>query len=185
MNYTKFWNDRYSRNKTTAVMKKIVVNSAKYGEKEIFVDDADYLELIKYKWFVVKMPKTFYAVRFIYWGYKQKSIYMHRHILGLTKRNELGDHEDHDGLNNQRSNIRISNHLNNQHNKAPKLGSSSKFVGVHWHKRDKKWQAAIAVNGRQTHLGLFDNEIQAAVVRDNAAKKYYGESAYINIKDND
>lgn len=162
-------------------MKKIIVNSPKYGEKEILVSDEDYDELIKYHWCIAKMPETFYASRSTCKNGKEGAVYMHRHILGLTKRGELGDHIDHDGLNNQRSNLRESNHKTNQQNKKPRLGSSSKYVGVCWHKKDKKWQSAIAVNGRQTHLGQFDNEIDAAIARDNAAKKYYGEHAYLNF----
>jgi len=163
-------------------MKKIIVKSPKYGEKEILVDDSDYEELSKYHWCIAKMPNTFYATRSTSKNGKEGAIYMHRQILELTKRNEFADHIDHNGLNNQRNNLRLSNHSDNQKNKQPLVGSSSKYVGVCWHKKDKKWQAAIAINGKQTHLGQFDNEIDAAIARDNAAKQYYGAFANLNLK---
>ena len=43
-----------------------------------------------------------------------------------------------------------------------KMSMSSKFRGVHWNKRGQKWKAEIRIDGKQTHLGLFDNEKTAA-----------------------
>jgi hypothetical protein len=40
---------------------------------------------------------------------------------------------------------------------------SSKFYGVGWLKRDKKWQARVSHNGKMVNLGSsFDTEIAAA-----------------------
>jgi hypothetical protein len=41
-------------------------------------------------------------------------------------------------------------------------GGTSVYKGVRWHSRDKKWIAQITVNGKQTHLGRFDDEEEAA-----------------------
>jgi hypothetical protein len=41
-------------------------------------------------------------------------------------------------------------------------GGTSTFKGVRWHSRDKKWIAQITINGKQTHLGRFDDEVEAA-----------------------
>ena len=40
--------------------------------------------------------------------------------------------------------------------------ATSRFRGVGWHKRDKKWRVAIRVNGKQKSIGHFDNELEAA-----------------------
>ena len=48
----------------------------------------------------------------------------------------------------------------------------SKFVGVTWHKSDKKWQVAIKVNGKSQHLGQFDDEEEAARKYDEAAAPF-------------
>lgn len=40
---------------------------------------------------------------------------------------------------------------------------SSKYKGVHWHKRLQRWLAKIIVNGKQIHLGVFKDEKEAAM----------------------
>lgn len=45
----------------------------------------------------------------------------------------------------------------------------SKYSGVTWHQQAKKWQARVSINGKLQHLGLFENERDAAVECDNHA----------------
>ena len=42
----------------------------------------------------------------------------------------------------------------------------SRFRGVTWHKKDKKWQAAIKCRGVSRHLGHFRSEVEAALAYD-------------------
>ena len=88
------------------------------------VDDADYEWLNKWKWYAVKGTSTYYVMTYI----KNRSTRMHRLILGLTDPKILGDHKDHNGLNNQRHNIRICTISENQKNKISR--GSSKYLGV-------------------------------------------------------
>ncbi len=46
----------------------------------------------------------------------------------------------------------------------------SKFVGVSYHKQRKKWKSYITLNGKFKHLGLFDDEKEAAFKYDDQAK---------------
>jgi len=41
------------------------------------------------------------------------------------------------------------------------LESSSKYVGVSWNSRDKKWRSQIYINKEAIYLGSFDNELDA------------------------
>ena len=45
----------------------------------------------------------------------------------------------------------------------------SKFVGVNWEKKKKKWRAQIMRNGNTQYLGLFVDEKEAARVYDEQA----------------
>jgi hypothetical protein len=51
--------------------------------------------------------------------------------------------------------------------------------------RDKngKWKAGIRVGGRQTFIGLFDDEVEAARAYDRKAREMFGEFAYLNFPD--
>jgi hypothetical protein len=58
-------------------------------------------------------------------------------------------------------NLRQCTNAENQQNKAPHKNSSSKYVGVSWHKRCQKWRARIRINGKLKYLGLFQAESEA------------------------
>ena len=92
----------------------------------------------------------------------------------------LVDHIDHNGLNNCRSNLRLSTMAQNVRNTISR-GGSSKYKGVHWCKRSKKWTGQICFNGKGHHLGGFRDEIEAAKAYDKRAKELHGEFACLNF----
>jgi len=160
----------------TGIMKEIKLNKGFTTQ----VDDEDYEYLNQWKWRVAIYKHTNYARRTLWIKGENRSItlHMHRIILNPPKNMEI-DHKDQDGLNNQRSNLRICTGSQNHMNKKP-IG---KYVGVAWYKYTEKWKAQIHVNGKQLHLGYFKDDGIAARVRDEAAKKYFGEFAVLNFKD--
>jgi len=149
------------------------------------VDNKDFKYLCQWNWIVRKSNHTYYAARTIQVDKKQKMIYMHRVIMN-TPINLECDHEDHNGLNNQRYNLRNCTHNQNQMNKRY-LGKS-KYIGVsvgeakYKNKTYKYIAAHICPSGIKIHLGRFKTEIEAAKVRDIASKKYFGEFANLNFK---
>ena len=70
------------------------------------------------------------------------------------------NHIDIDKLNNNVSNLEIVTSRENSNKKHIK--STSKFVGVSWHKANKKWLAQILINGKLKYLGCFTNELSAS-----------------------
>jgi hypothetical protein len=63
------------------------------------------------------------------------------------------------------------------------LPTSSRFKGVCWIARTKRWLAQIEYQGKGRRLGMFTDEIAAAVAYDEAARQWYGEHARLNFPD--
>ncbi len=159
-------------------MKEIKLTQGKFT----MVDDDDFEYLNQWKWYAALFTgaKTYYAVRVDYTNGK-RTILMHRVILELTDRKVKADHRDHNGLNNQRKNLRSATHSQNIKNTCSRKNSTSKFLGVHWEKERNKWKAEITSNRKTKRIGRFDREIDAAVAYNKAAIEIHGEFANLNI----
>jgi len=92
--------------------------------KVALVDDKDFEYLNQWKWHVLKDYLTYYAARNIRLANgKQTSIRMHRVILNVPK-GMVTDHIDHNGLNNQKANLRICDASENNMNRKSQRNSS-------------------------------------------------------------
>lgn len=105
--------------------------------------------------------------------------------MGINKGSKaIVDHIDGDGLNNQRSNLRICNKQQNNFNRRPI--SKSGYKGVSLCKRDNTYVAYIKKGDYRKNLGSFpptdEGAKLAAKCYDNAAKKLHGQFAYLNFK---
>jgi hypothetical protein len=133
------------------------------------------------------MNEVWYATRYEIMPNKTR-IYINMHTIILEKvigrkpnTGELVDHIDHDGLNNRRSNLRLSTSTLNQANQRPQARpKSSVYKGVHWDKEYNNWRARIFVHGVRIHLGRFRTEKEAASAYNEAAAQYYGPFACLN-----
>lgn len=147
------------------------------------VDDADYDWLNQYKWHAYKKRGNFYAARKItIEKNKRTTILMSRVILGLALEDKRqGDHQNHITLDNQRDNLRICTNQENNRNRKSVRNSSSRYKGVSWYKRIRKWQAHIQMNRKRKHLGYFKIEKEATLAYNKAARNLFGEFAYLNL----
>jgi hypothetical protein len=118
-------------------------------------------------------------------GPNKQAILMHRVIVGLPPgRYPEVDHHNHDGLDNRRENLRITDRSHQMGNTRLGSQNTSGFKGVSLDKTKQgwRWKASIRVNGREVNLGRFalDDKIEAARAYDRAALKAFGEFARIN-----
>lgn len=149
------------------------------------VDDEDYEWLMQWKWFAVKAGKTYYARRASYKNGRLSPIPMHREILGLLYGDgTLGDHRNRNGLDNRRNNLRVASAQLNCYNKGMQKNNTSGFRGVTWDKRSEQWLAQIRVDRKTKGLGYYPIKKDAAIAYDNAAIKYFGTDAILNIPNN-
>jgi hypothetical protein len=88
------------------------------------------------------------------------------------------DHIDNNRLNNNVSNLRYCTQQENCMNQKLSTNNTSNFKGVKFHKQRNKWQAQIQINGKNKHLGLFDNIEDAVNARVKKAEELFGE--YMN-----
>lgn len=147
------------------------------------VDDADYEDLSQHNWYAGRIRRRWYALRN---GSRtlgpRRIVKMHHEVAGRPPDGLETDHVNGDGLDNRRANLRFVTHAQNMANALPLLGCSSRFKGVYWDKRDRRWVARIKSGGKSRRLGCFTNEKQAAHAYDAAAIAQWGEYARLNFR---
>lgn len=102
---------------------------------------------------------------------------IHRLIMGVTDKDIVVDHINHNGLDNRKSNLRICTSGQNTCNCLTSKNNKSGHKGVYWSKERKKWCAQISINNKTKGLGRYDTIEEATEAREKAAKEYYGEFA--------
>lgn len=145
--------------------------------KVALVDDADFAEVIKFTWYARRGGRSYYAARTGFRDGKRVNIHLHREIFGGVGRL---DHINGDGLDNRRENLRLASPLENSRNCRKRLGCSSQYKGVSFHKKTGRWQARIRVN-QLIALGLYQTEEAAARAYDLSASILFGEFAALNF----
>jgi len=158
------------------------INSPKYGEKEILIDEEDYDIVKNYNWFLDRSDKinNFYIITLKQVNNKVTKIYLHRLILNAQKK-EYVDHINHNSLDNRKCNLRKCTNAENMWSRGKPKSNKSGYKGVSWEARYKKWQVIISVNKKKKFLGYFNNKEDAARAYNEAALKYHGEFAWLNI----
>ncbi len=154
--------------------KVILLTQGKYA----IVDADDYDRLNKYKWHASKTGRTWYARK----CRPNTTVLMHRLITDAPA-DLVVDHINHNGLDNRKPNLRLCTTAQNNHNTRPRTqpNKTSKHKGVSFDKCRKRFCATIKHNYKRYFLGRFKSEINAAKAYDKAAKKFFGEFAYLNF----
>ena len=140
------------------------------------VDDEDWELLKNYNWHVT-IPKssTKYAKRRI----GHRNIFMHR-IITNCPINMVVDHIDGNGLNNQRSNLRIVSRAQNCQNSNHQKRNTTRYKGV-VKRPGGKYEVNIFKSKKAYYLGRYDCKHEAALIYKNKAIELFKEYAKLNI----
>lgn len=141
---------------------------------EAIIDDCD-AELALKKWTLFHVKKTrFYAYRRerLSKGV-HKSVLLHRVIarrMDLPIEGLLVDHENGDGLDCQRHNIKVTDFTGNARNKNLGTRNTGDMIGVDFNKIQGQWRARLG----QRHLGWFSTMEEAKAARLGAERLEWG-----------
>ena len=147
--------------------------------KIAIVDDEDFDFLNKWKWSCDAMGYAVKSAALSSGNGKRCILLMHRLIL-LPHKGQMIDHINRNPLDNRRSNLRLCDKRTNSYNRGPTVKNLSGLKGVYWDAKYKKWRAQIKINGKQTYLGGFTSDTEAARAYNEAALKHFGEFAWLN-----
>jgi len=140
----------------------------------IYLDKRDAYLIDEYKLGTIKPGKS--HTRYVTVKDKKTGKYitlLHRLIMKAGP-SDIIDHENGNGLNNRRSNLRKVTKSQNQFNRRLTVNETK---GVYFRRSKSRWVARIGVNNKQIHLGYFDNKEEATLARLKAEKKYHKEHA--------
>jgi predicted nucleic acid-binding Zn ribbon protein len=161
-------------------MKTVPLHGKKAAGLVALVDDEDYGFVLPFRWNVKESGRMIYAMANVVRGDgSHTTISMHKLITGWP----MADHANHDGLDNQRSNLRPATPSQNSMNNRPRRNTSSRYKGVGWQKNQGVWVAHVGTPAGRIYLGIFASEESAARAYDTVARQAFGEYACLNFPD--
>ena len=159
-------------------MKEIKLTQGKVA----LVDDDDYEYLNQFKWYAHRQRTgNYYAGRSMNRKMRsQRTLHMHRFIMDPPD-NLTVDHIDGNGLNCQRSNMRLCTHAQNVLNRKPICIAGYIGVQIKHQRGTTSIHAEIAYKKKRYYLGTFKTIEDAARARDAKAIELYGEYARLSF----
>ena len=92
--------------------------------------DLDDLEKVKIRSWYIKDSSIKGPVSYVACKLNGKTVKMHRYLMNVTDRKDIIDHFDRNPLNNRKSNLRITNHSNNNLNNSFSKNNKTGRTGV-------------------------------------------------------
>lgn len=144
----------------------LIVNSKKYGKKEVLIDSCNIEKIKNIFWHIRKVYDNYFSVV----GYDKqikKEVFLHRYIMNFP--NGLIDHINKNPLDNRLSNLRVVSHSENMLNGTTPKNNVLQHKGIR--KRYNKYQARIMVNKKSISLGHFETLEEAIKEREKYCKE--------------
>lgn len=152
------------------------------GGIAVLLDQEDLPHVERFSWSAQVHPRVTYAQANVWRGDQRTTMTLHRFIARAAD-NEHVDHENGDGLDCRKSNLRICLKFQNNRNARTRVDNSSGYKGVSWYAAGENWMAGIMLDGKRRHIGYFDTREQAARAYDLVAQRAWGEFAWLNFPD--
>lgn len=137
------------------------------------VDDEDYEELNKYSWCIGSGGYAITVIKNV------RTILMHRLILNAKKGEEI-DHKFGNKLDNRKSKLRFCTRAENTRNQGLSKANTTGAKGID-QLPSGRWRAKIKVGPKRIHIGVFPSKLDASRAYNNAATKYHGKFARLNV----
>lgn len=160
-----------------------MVPIAVVGGLVAFVDPEDVDLVTPYNWRPRTIHGVTYATAYVPESWqerRQRETFMHRLIMN-AERGQTVDHRNGNGMLNTKANLRLVTPVQHSYNRAAHRSGTSQYKGVSWHTRRGKWVVQIRYDGKHHFIGYFDDEVEAALAYDEAAKRGQGEYARLNF----
>lgn len=143
----------------------------------VLVDDEDHERLARFRWTTNK------AYPCLTGGRGRGVVYLHRMVMHAPPGQDV-DHVNGDTYDARRANLRFCNDSQNQANRRKVVGRVP-IKGVCIHGDTGKYQAQVKKDGKNYHLGLYDDPVTAGRAYIKKARELHGEFAWSNVPEED
>jgi hypothetical protein len=162
-----------------ALVWKLPLSQGKFA----LVDKRDAALVALHVWCAYRARNTYYATTHVRkTGGQRTTLRLHALVgraMGIAGR---VDHENHQGLDCRRKNLRPGPPtLNGANSNKQRRKTSSKYKGVYWRTSRQKWLVTLQAGGKRRQIGSFADEVEAARAYDKAALEAWGEYATLNF----
>lgn len=119
--------------------------------------------------------------KYIYARFNYKNLIINLHKKVIRCHGKQTDHIKHGTMSfidNRRGNLRPVTSSQNGMNTGILSNNKSGILGVCWNTKSGKWHSHITIDGKQKHLGYYDNIDFAIGARKQAERELFGEYAF-------
>ena len=152
---------------------------------EAYIDLEDLDKFLKWKYAWTANPNSknyYYVITNIYPnkrdGISPQTMYLHQYILDCPENCDI-DHRNYNGLDNRKSNLRVTQHdKNNSHRKSKNSNNTTGYRNLIYDKRSGTYTIMLCIKNKRFRVGKIYTDVhEAGRDAEMYRKQYYGEFA--------